>query len=108
MKADNFFENYAKLECLWQNFLSKNLTCSSKTALGMTAMRICYYITHNPHCALKEIALSLNISLGSASQMVQTMTLGGLIQCSSNKDDKRRISLIALPVLQDFFKNMDI
>lgn len=103
MKIHTFFENYSKLEQHWKNFLDKELCQKNNSALGMTALRICYYVTQNPNCALKEIALSLNISLGSASQMVQAMSVGGLLKCITNKDDRRRISITPLPVLKDFF-----
>lgn len=108
MKSNTFFESYIKLEQAWQDFLQNNMTCSSNTALGMTSLRICNYIVNNPHCALKEIALSLNISLGSASQMVQAMTAGSLLKCVSNKDDKRRIAIIPQPVLCDFFDTLEL
>ena len=106
MEAQLFFENYTKLESIWNEFLEKEITVRNHSALGMTAMRICYYAVKNPDCALKEIALSLSISPGSASQMVQAMTAGGLLNCIHNKEDRRMISIAPTPVLLDFFKKL--
>lgn len=103
MTDNNFFDTYNKLERLWLQFLNKEFSYRNNSALGMTALRICHYVVKNPNCALKEIALSLNISLGSASQMVQAMAVGGLLKCIQNKDDRRRISITPLPSLQKFF-----
>lgn len=106
MKAETFFDCYNELEDLWKNFLAEKSLYRNTSALGMTALRICYYVTQNPNCALKEIAFSLNISLGSASQMVQAMNVGGLLSCTPNKDDRRRISITPQPVLEEFFNNI--
>lgn len=106
MEIHTFFADYNNFEQLWADFLSCKFTYRNSSALGMTALRICYYVTQNPNCALKEIALSLNISLGSASQMVQAMSVGGLLVCNPNKDDRRRISIAPLPVLEDFFNGI--
>ncbi len=108
MNIKYFFENYTRLEKEWEKFLQTYSSHRNSSALGMTAMRICYYVAMNPDCALKEIALSLNISLGSASQMVQAMTANNILTCKRNNDDKRRISLAPSPVLLDFFKNASI
>jgi DNA-binding MarR family transcriptional regulator len=106
MEIHAFFTNYNNVEQLWTDFLSRKFTYRNASALGMTALRICYYVTQNPNCALKEIAFSLNISLGSASQMVQAMNVGGLLYCTPNKDDRRRISITPQPVLEEFFNNI--
>lgn len=108
MHIDFFFSNYTKLENLWQNFLQHELSYRNTSALGITSMRICYYVMKNPGCALKEIALSLNISLGSASQMVQAMSISGLLQSSANKDDRRRISIYPLAPVKNFFETVTI
>lgn len=106
MTPEVFFENYVKIEHIWEEFMNNEVSYKNSSALGMTAIRICHYVVQNPGCALKEIALSLDISLGSASQMVQAMTIGGLLKCTQNKDDRRRISISPLPVIIDFFANM--
>ena len=106
MENIQFFEDYAKMENLWENFISQEVSCRNLSALGMTALRICYYVVKNPNCALKEIALSLNISLGSASQMVRAMTESGLLKCSVNSDDRRRICIIPTVILSDFFDRL--
>ena len=104
----SFFEKYSEMEALWQNFLAKTILYRNSSALGMTAMRICYYVVKYPGCSLKEIALSLNISLGSASQMVQAMTVIGLLQCTVNKDDRRRIAIKPTEILKDFFLSINL
>ena len=106
MNLEAFLNNYADIEQIWQDFLQKTLTYRNSSALGMTALRICHYVTRHPNCALKEIALTLNISLGSASQMVQAMTVGGLLKCNQNKTDRRRISITPQTVLIDFFASI--
>lgn len=106
MNAETFFENYAVLENHWKEFIQQEIPNRTSSALGMTALRICYYVIKHPNCALKEIALSLDISLGSASQMVQAMTVGGLLQCTPNQEDRRRISIKSQPVLVNFFKSL--
>lgn len=106
MENSNFFDCYNQLEQIWSEFLAREFSYRNASALGMTALRICYYVVKNPNCALKEIALSLNISLGSASQMVQAMSVGGLLECTPNRDDRRRISITPLPILKDFFNSL--
>ncbi|MBR2508911.1 MAG: MarR family transcriptional regulator [Lentisphaeria bacterium] len=106
MDADSFFENYITLESRWKDFVSKEITNSNSSALGMTALRICHYVVKHPSCALKEVAISLDISLGSASQMVQSIADNGLLKCAANRDDRRRISISPLPVLINFFAKL--
>ena len=106
MNAADFFDKYTVIEISWKEFLKKNLSYRNSSALGMTALRICYYITKHPDCSLKEVAISLAISLGSASQMVQAMTIGGILKCTTDTTDRRRISITPLPILTDFFNNL--
>lgn len=108
MESDKFFETYNKFERKWAEFLSRKFSYRNTSALGMTALRICYYVVKNPNCALKEIALSLDISLGSASQMVQAMTIGGLLSSIQNKDDRRRIAIAPAETLIQFFNELTI
>ena len=103
MKAETFFDCYNELEDLWKNFLAEKSLYRNTSALGMTAMRICYYTICHPECALKEIALSLNVSLGSASQIVQALNSNGLLISTSNTFDRRRISIKPSGELKDFF-----
>ncbi len=108
MEYEKFFEAYNKFERKWANFLSHEISYHNTSALGMTALRICYYVVQNPNCALKEIALSLNISLGSASQMVHAMTIGGLLSTIQNKDDRRRIAIAPSETLIQFFSELTV
>lgn len=106
MGLKEYFRAHNALRRSWAAFLKAN-PGGHAAAPGLTALQICHYVESHPECALNDVAEALGITLGAASQLVETLRKRSLICRTESRIDRRRLALAVTPVTREFLQSCE-